>query len=162
VKKTDPDFPTILEFFIGKEQTLPNNTLECEQGSPEFFSCAMVVGCWLLLPCMAMASLKPSPTVEPWPWMDATLSADQRVELLLAEMTNHEKNAQLSYGTRVVKGGSTNGTLVVEAAVLRGGIGGIGCELWAGDCPHLMAAVQAGLVVSAPMLLRDWVFDRTR
>ena len=79
------------------------------------------------------------------PWMDAALSVDSRVELLLAQMTNREKNAQLSYGTRTLPGGSTNATAVIEAALQRGGIGGIGCELPAAECADFLATIQTAL-----------------
>ena len=55
------------------------------------------------------------------PWMDSTLPVDERVSLLLGSLTNHEKNAQLSYGNGVVPGGSTNASKVVAAAERWGG-----------------------------------------
>ena len=70
-------------------------------------------------------------------------------------MTNQEKNAQLTYGTRIVPKGSTNpnGSLVVEAAAKWSGIGGTGCELPAPECPAMMANIQAGLREK----LRIWI-----
>ncbi len=65
--------------------------------------------------------------------------------MLLSTMTNQEKNAQLGYGTGVVHGGGKNASAVVEAGRVRGGIGGIGCELAAGQCATWAQAVNLGL-----------------
>ena len=71
------------------------------------------------LPMVTTALMAPGRS----PWLDSTLAVDERVRLLLAVMTNAEKNAQLSYASNEVAGGDTNATLVIEAAVARGGIG---------------------------------------
>ena len=63
------------------------------------------------------------------PWMDTTKTVDERTDLLLAALTNQEKNAQLGYGTRLYPGSSTNASVVIAHAAANGGVGGIGCEL---------------------------------
>ena len=46
----------------------------------------------MLVPLLAYATATTTDTTAPW--LDASLSVDQRVELLLAQMTNAEKQAQ--------------------------------------------------------------------
>ena len=49
----------------------------------------------LWLGCVSLAAAVDSK--QPRPWMDSSLGVEQRVKLLLAEMTNGEKAAQLDY-----------------------------------------------------------------
>jgi beta-glucosidase-like glycosyl hydrolase len=89
------------------------------------------------------------------PWLDASLPVDVRVEALMGQLNNTEKNAQLSYGTGAIGGGlgSTNATITIDGAVAVGGVGGIGCSLPANQCAAWNAKIQAGLKDR----LRVWV-----
>ena len=77
------------------------------------------------------------------PWMDRTLPVDKRVELLLSQMNNEEKNAQLAYGTTTSTG--INASRAVDTILAVHGVGGIGCDLPAAQCPQLMRDINAGL-----------------
>lgn len=54
-------------------------------------------------------------------------------------------NPSLDSGTRLFPSSSTNASIIIEQAAFSGGVGGIGCELPAAECPAFLAAVQAGL-----------------
>eukprot|EP01043_Picozoa_sp_COSAG02_P028478 COSAG02_NODE_1727_length_11182_cov_40.189209_6_plen_245_part_00 len=66
-----------------------------------------------------------------------------QVSLLVAAMSNDEKDAQLKYGTTTATG--INASRAVTTILSQHGIGGIGCDLPAAQCPALLKQINAGL-----------------
>jgi beta-glucosidase-like glycosyl hydrolase len=92
----------------------------------------------------ADAAAPPPPQQPPQQrWMDAALPVDERVAALVAAMTNDEKDAQLKYGTTTATG--INASRAIATIVAQRGIGGIGCDLPAAQCPALLKDINAGL-----------------
>lgn len=86
--------------------------------------------------------------------MDASVPVDTRVDALLSQMTNREKNAQLNYGSGNPKvHDATNASAVVDAIVALGGVGGVGCVLPAEECVQWIADIQRGLKAK----MRIWI-----
>eukprot|EP01043_Picozoa_sp_COSAG02_P093196 COSAG02_NODE_29735_length_564_cov_0.752688_1_plen_172_part_00 len=104
----------------------------------------------VLLPALLLLA-SAQPQLQQRRWMDASLPVDERVSLLVAAMTNDEKDAQLKYGTTTATG--INASRALATIVAQQGIGGIGCYLPAAQCPGLLKEINAGLKTK----MRLWI-----